>query len=60
MAGVLYENEDVSSIAINGNKFDGPVGGDVFPRVAIFVIGDWVRSRTSFALSGDAVFLGDA
>jgi hypothetical protein len=57
MAGVLYENEDVSSCAINGKKFDESVGGDVFSRVAIFVIGDWVRSVT--ALSGDAIFLGD-
>jgi hypothetical protein len=58
-AGVLYENEDGSSCAINGYKFQGSVGGAVRPRVAIFVIGDWVRSRTSPAVCGDAVSRGD-
>jgi hypothetical protein len=60
MAGVLYENKVVSSSAINGNvKAGGSDGGDVFVRMAIFVIGEWVRSVTAFALSGDAIFLGD-
>jgi hypothetical protein len=30
-----------------------------FSRLAIFVIGDWVRSVTLSALSGDAIFLCD-
>jgi hypothetical protein len=48
MAGVLYENKAVSSGVINGNvKADRSVGGDVFARLAIFVIGELVRSVTS-------------
>jgi hypothetical protein len=60
MAGVIYENKAVSSGAINGNvKADGLVGGDVFARLAIFVIRELVRSVTSTVLSSESIFLGD-